>query len=83
VNLNFRRLEKSPSIVVRARQVIPALPANEFATHRLQPLRTYGAETDGLVHRTLPLAGIHANCALIPIYLRSWFHGPKVIAQPG
>src|SRR5580693_241128 len=84
VNLNFQRREKSPSVIVRARQVIPALPANELATHRFQPLRTCRAETDGLVRSALLLAGIRANRAVIRIHLlHSSFHGPKVIAQPG
>src|SRR5579863_1207613 len=83
VNLNFQRREKSASIIVRARQVIPALAANEPATHRLQPLRTNRAETDGMVRSHWLLAGIRAKRAAIRVYLLSSLHGPKVIAQPG
>jgi hypothetical protein len=37
-NLNFERREKAASIIVRAGQVIPALPADQLAARRLQPL---------------------------------------------
>jgi hypothetical protein len=60
VNLNFQRREKRASIIVRARQVIPALPANQLATLRLEPLGTNRAETDGVLTGTMLLAGIRA-----------------------
>ena len=83
MNLNFQRREKGASIIVRARQVISALAANELATLRLEPLGTNRAETDGVLLNTLLLAGIRAKRAAIGIYMHSSFHGPKVIAQPG
>jgi hypothetical protein len=83
VNLNFKRREKRASIIIRARQVIPALPANQLATLRLEPLGTNRAETDGVLFGTLLLAGIRAQYATIRIYMHSSLHGPKVIAQPG
>jgi len=83
VNLNFQRREKAASIIVRARQVIPALPANQLATLRLEPLRTNRAETDGVLLSTLLLAGISEKRATIRVYMHGSFHGPKVIAQPG
>src|ERR1700687_5480431 len=82
VNLNFQRREKRASIIVRARQVIPALSANQLATLRLEPLGTNRAETDGVFLSTLRLAGIRAKRATICIYMHGLFHGPKVIAQP-
>jgi hypothetical protein len=82
MNLNFERREMAASIIVRAGQVIPALPANQLATRRLQPLGTNRAETDGVLRGTLLLAGILSNRAMIRVYMRSSFHGPKVIAQP-
>src|ERR1700693_3232378 len=45
VNLNFQRREKRASVIVRARQVIPALRANQLATLRLEPVGTNRAET--------------------------------------
>jgi hypothetical protein len=82
VNLNSQRREKRASVIVRARQVIPALGANQLATLRLEPLGTNRAETDGVLRNTLLLAGIRGQRATIRIYMRSSFHGPKVIAQP-
>jgi hypothetical protein len=82
VNLNFQRREKAASIIVRARQVIPAFTANELATLRLEPLGTNRAETDGVLLGTLMLAGIRTKNATIHIYMHNSFHGPKVIAQP-
>jgi hypothetical protein len=81
VNLNFERPQKA-SIIVRARQIISALPANQLATLRLQPLGTNGTETDGVLRSTALLAGILSNGGTIRVYLYSSFHGPKVIAQP-
>jgi len=81
--LKFQRREKAASIIVRARQVIPTLPANKFATLRLQPLGTDRAETDGMFRGALPLAGFRPKRAKIRIYMHRPFHGPKVIAQPG
>src|SRR5579864_1965816 len=83
VNLNFQRRKKAASIIVRARQVVPALPANKLASLRFQPLGTNRAEADGLVRGTLLLTGIFARRATIRVYLHGSFHGPKVIAQPG
>jgi len=83
VNLKFQRRQKRASIIVRARQIIPALPANQLATLRLEPLGTNRAETDGVLFGTLLLAGIRPYRATIRIYMHSSFHGPKVIAQPG
>jgi hypothetical protein len=83
VNSNFQRREKAASIIVRARQVISALPANELATLRLEPLGTNRAETDRVLRSTLLLAGIRAKRTTVRIYMHSSFHGPKVIAQPG
>jgi hypothetical protein len=83
VNLHFQRRRKSASIIVRAGQVIPALPANQLATLGLQPLGTNRAETDGMLRNRPPLAGISAMGAAVRIYLHSSLHGPKVIAQPG
>jgi len=83
VNLNFQRREKAASIIVRARQVIPAFTANELATLRLEPLGTNRAETDGVLLGTVLLAGISERRATIRVYMHSSFHGPKVIAQPG
>jgi len=80
VNLNFQRREKAASIIVRARQVISALPANELATLRLEPLGTNRAETDGVLPGTRLLAGISAESATTRVYMHSSFHGPKVIA---
>jgi hypothetical protein len=83
VNLDVQSREKAASIIVRARQVIPALPANKLATLRLEPLGTNRTETDGMLRRSLQLAGIRAKLAVIHFYMHSSFHGPKVIAQPG
>jgi hypothetical protein len=83
VNLNFQRREKAASIIVRARQVISALPANELAMLRLEPLGTNRAETDGVLLGTVLLAGISEKRATIRVYMSGSFHGPKVIAQPG
>jgi hypothetical protein len=81
--LELQRRENAASIIVRARQVIPALAAYELATLRLQPLGTNRAETDGMLRGRLLLAGILAMRASIRVYIQSSFHGPKVIAQPG
>jgi hypothetical protein len=83
VNLNFQHREKAASIIVRARQIIPALPANELTTTWLQALGANRAETYGMLCSVLLLAGILAERATIRVYMRSSFHGPKVIAQPG
>jgi len=83
VNLNFQRREKAASIIVRERQVVPALPANQLATLRLQPLGTNRAETDGVLRSTLLLAGIRAKHTRVRVYMHSSLLGPKVIAQPG
>jgi hypothetical protein len=83
VNLNIQRREKAASIIVRARQVISALPANELATRRLEPLGTNRAETDGMLLGTVLLAGFSGKRATIRVYMHGSFHGPKVIAQPG
>jgi hypothetical protein len=80
VNLNFQRREKAASIIVRARQVIAALPANELATLRLEPLGTNRAETDGVFLGTLVLAGFSEKLATTRVHMHGSFHGPKVIA---
>jgi hypothetical protein len=83
VNLNFQRREKAASIIVRARQVIPAFTANELATLGLEPLGTNRAETNGVLLGTVLLAGNSEKRATIRVYMHGSFHGPKVIAQPG
>jgi hypothetical protein len=83
LNLNFQRREISASIIVRAGQVIPALPANQLATLRLQALGTNRAETDGMFLGILQFAGIRLKRPTIRAYMLSSLHGPKVIAQPG
>jgi hypothetical protein len=74
---NFPHREKAASIIVRARQVIPALSANELATLGLQALGTNRAVTDRVLRRALSLGEVLRICLL------GLFHGPKVIAQPG
>jgi len=84
--LNIQRREKAASIIVRTRQVITALPANQLATRRLQSLGTNRAEIDGVLGGTLPLSRILAKRARIRVKLQTShtsLHGPKVIAQPG
>src|ERR1700723_876263 len=66
-NLKIRRREKAASIIIRARQVIPALVANQLATLGLQTLRTHRAKTHGMFRGLLPLAGIFANRATIRV----------------
>jgi hypothetical protein len=71
------------SIIVRARQVVPALAANKFATLRFQPLGTNRAEIDGMLFLPRLPAGMRSKHATIRVCMHSSFHGPKVIAQPG
>jgi hypothetical protein len=68
------------SIIVRARQVIPALAANQLAALRLEPLGTDRAVTYGMLRGRLLLVGLIPFYTLYP---RGRLHGPKVIAQPG
>src|SRR5580692_11507751 len=81
-NLDVRRRQKAASIIVRARQVIPALPANQLASFRLQPLGTSRAEAYGMLRGARLLAGVRLKCITTRGYVQGSFHGPKVIAQP-
>jgi hypothetical protein len=71
------------SIIVRARQVIPALAANQLAALRLEPLGTDRAVTYGMLRGRLLLVGLIPFCTSYTFCPRGRFHGPKVIAQPG
>jgi hypothetical protein len=80
VSLNIQSRQKTASVIVRARQVIPALAANQLATLRFEPFGTNRAETDGVLRSEFPLAGARAKRARIRFYMQASFHGPKVIA---
>src|SRR5579871_4142628 len=71
------------SVVVRARQIVSALAADELAAPRLEPFRANGAEADGVIRSGFRPSGIRARRSAVGFWAHSLFHGPKVIAQPG